>query len=38
METTETEIKWRRERRELYDKLERSAENGLNRDAVLASR
>ncbi|KAG6622947.1 cAMP-specific 3' [Phytophthora cinnamomi] len=36
METTED--KWRRERRELYAKLERSAESGLNRDAVLASR
>ncbi|KAG7391132.1 thiosulfate sulfurtransferase (rhodanese)-like domain-containing protein 2 [Phytophthora pseudosyringae] len=36
METTET--KWRRERLELYEKLERSAQNGLNREAVLASR
>ncbi|KAE9341231.1 hypothetical protein PF008_g10724 [Phytophthora fragariae] len=36
METTET--KWRRERRQIYEKLERSAENGLDRDAVLASR
>ncbi|KAG3159729.1 hypothetical protein PI126_g7262, partial [Phytophthora idaei] len=33
-----TEIKWRRERLELYEKLERSAENGLDREAVLASR
>ncbi|POM78471.1 Hypothetical protein PHPALM_3992 [Phytophthora palmivora] len=32
------EIKWRRERLELYDKLECSAQNGLSRDAVLASR
>lgn len=32
------ETAWRRERQELYRKLERSAENGLNRDAVLASR
>ncbi|KAF1782593.1 hypothetical protein GQ600_11015 [Phytophthora cactorum] len=33
-----TEIKWRRERLELYEKLECSAENGLDREAVLASR
>ncbi|KAF4317789.1 hypothetical protein JM18_005043 [Phytophthora kernoviae] len=32
------ETQWRRERQELYSKLERSAENGLNHDAVLASR
>ncbi|KAE9031641.1 hypothetical protein PR003_g13136 [Phytophthora rubi] len=36
METTET--KWRCERRQIYEKLERSAENGLDRDAVFASR
>ncbi|KAG7397866.1 thiosulfate sulfurtransferase (rhodanese)-like domain-containing protein 2 [Phytophthora boehmeriae] len=32
------ETQWRRGRQELYNKLERSAENGLNHDAVLASR
>ncbi|OWY94126.1 hypothetical protein PHMEG_00036230 [Phytophthora megakarya] len=36
METNE--IKWRRARLELYEKLEQSAQDGLNRDAVLASR
>ncbi|ETN10835.1 hypothetical protein PPTG_09902 [Phytophthora nicotianae INRA-310] len=36
METTKT--KWRRERVELYERLECSAEYGLDREAVLATR
>ncbi|KAH7461394.1 uncharacterized protein KRP23_14239 [Phytophthora ramorum] len=36
METNEAQ--WRCERRELYEKLQRSAEKGLNREAVVASR
>jgi hypothetical protein len=32
------ETVWGQERLELYDKLARSAQSGLSRDAVLASR